>query len=92
MKNDKPWRPYCNCGNNSVSCPGGIETIHCDYCSKPTWAIWRIRPVKENVRDILQQAHYGIPSIEADKIVTRQEFVDSVMEAFDEVIKQIKEA
>lgn len=31
---------YCICADTSATCPGGIETLHCDYCQKPTFAVW----------------------------------------------------
>ena len=41
---------YCICTDVHLSVPEKIESGHCVYCGKPTFAIWKMLKIQERER------------------------------------------
>ena len=34
-------KPYCTCIDTDLRCPKDINSLRCNYCGKPTYAVWK---------------------------------------------------
>ena len=59
-------KDYCTCTDCSVTCPKGIESLHCIYCGKPTRAVRNINQKKNN-------EFYGMDTKELNKAMDDME-------------------